>query len=391
VFSGEVVGVAPPRGAYPSDIKRVTLRVDRKWRGELPDTIDVEVRQMPASPLEPGERYLIYASAFGLTTQRFTATRARPMTEAAPDLEYLERAERYSSGAVVTGTVRMGEENPQPAAGYKVVMGNADREWTGTTDADGTFRFTDIPVGRYGIMVDVPDGYHASGPRLVDIPDTRACAQPQFRLTAPASVGLFVLDAAGKPAVRTTLELIDADTVTDEKPQVVTARASVDGSVRWGGVRAGRRYIIGLNVTHVPDPKRPQPILFYPGVTDIRSAHTFEVGPGEKVELDTLRLPEPPARLNVTGTVSRPDGTPLRVADVVLKSAAPLSRGKRVGTHVKTDAQGRFSVPGISGYRYQIDVLLTVEGQNPRLYASSPEFELTEKTPPLRISRQAGG
>jgi hypothetical protein len=190
--------------------------------------------------------------------------------------------------------------------------------------------------------------------------------------------------------MRTTLELIDAETLTQPMPQVVSARTSPDGSVRWGRVRAGRRYVIGLNVTQVPDPKRPQSILFFPGVTDIRSAHTFEVGPGEKVELDTLRLPEPPARLNVTGIVTRADGTPLRLADVVLKSAAPLSRGKPVGARVKTDAQGRFSIPAVSGYRYQVDVLLSVEGQNARLYASSPEFDLTEKTPALRISRKPG-
>jgi hypothetical protein len=384
VFSGEVVAVGRPRGLYPSDVKRVTLRVDRRWRGDVVDTVDVDIRQKPDVPLEPGERYLVYESAYG------NASRVMPIHQAEPDLEYLERAERYSAGATVTGTVSMDGDSREPAPGYKVVMGNADREWTGTTDADGVFRFTEIPPGRYGIMVVVPDAYRASGPTLVDIPDARACAEPQFRLTAQASVGLFVLDASGKPAVRTTLELIDAETLTQATPQVVSARTSPDGSVRWGRVRAGRRYVIGLNVTQVPDPKRPQPILFFPGVTDIRSAHTFEVGPGEKVELDTLRLPEPPARLNVTGVVTRPDGTPLRLADVVLKSAAPLSRGKPVGARVKTDAQGRFSIPAVAGYRYQVDVLLSVEGQNARLYASSPEFDLTEKTPALRISRKTG-
>ncbi len=80
----------------------------------------------------------------------------------------------------------------------------------------------------------------------------------------------------------------------------------------------------------------------------------------------------------------------MRLADVVLKSAAPLSHGKPVGARVKTDAQGRFAIPAVAGYRYQVDVLLSVEGQNARFYASSPEFDLTEKTPALRISRKTG-
>ena len=139
-----------------------------------------------------------------------------------------------------------------------------------------------------------------------------------------------------------------------------------------------------------PDPRRPQPILFYPGVTDLAPAHTFNVSPGEKIELDTLRLPEPPERLDVTGVVTHPDGSPVRVADVVLRSAAPLSRGKMVGRRVKTDQHGRFTLAGVSGFRYHVEVLLSVEGTKARSYAVSDEFELTPKTEPLRIVGRQG-
>lgn len=135
--------------------------------------------------------------------------------------------------------------------------------------------------------------------------------------------------------MRTTLELIDTDSLPTNTPIVQTAGTYADGSVGWGRVRARRRYIIGVNVTRAPDPKRPLPIVFYPGVTDLAAAHIFEVAPGENVYLDTLRLPDPPARLNVVGTVTRSDGTPLRAADVVLRSAAKLSLGQQVGLRVK--------------------------------------------------------
>jgi len=276
VFSGEVVSIATPKPPYVLGPNRVTFQVDRRPRGEIDDTIEVIVGMGRDVQLARGGKYVIYASTFGI--QGLTAHRTRRFDDAREDLEYIGRADRETSGGLVLGTVRTGDEATQPAAGFRVVMGNSDGEWTATTDADGIFRFTRIPAGRYGIMIDVPDGYGATGPGVIDIPDPRACAQPQFR-------------------------------------------------------RAGRRYIIG--------------------------------------------------------TVARPDGTPLRLADIVLRSAARLSRGKQVGARVKTDAQGRFSIAGVSGYRYYVEVSLSVEGQNPRLYAVSEEFALTAKTPPLHIVRGA--
>lgn len=394
VFSGEVLAISRP--SPPIDrvhgygsFRRATIRVDRSWRGNVGREVTVSLGpETSDADFQPGEKYLIYTHTTPAAESRILrGSRTRRLSQADEDLAYFERAERPTQGATVTGAVLFEDENDRPAAGYRVRLGNAEQEWSAETDAKGTFRFERLPAGQYAIKVDVPEGVTVKGPARLELPDPRSCAASDFRLVAEASIDLFVLDSSGRPAVRTTLELIDADSLSTNVPVVQAARTYADGSVGWGRVRAGRRYLIGLNVTRAPDPKRPLPIMFYPGVTDLASAHIFEAGPGEHVQLDTLRLPDPPARLNVVGTVTRDDGTPLRAADVVLRSAAKLSRGQQVGVRVKTDADGRFTMPAVTGYRYFAEVSLSVEGQNPRLYAVSEDFELTPKTPPLRISR----
>ena len=395
VFSGEVVDVtetAPVRVANAGGLRfppgrQLTVRVGRTWRGDASGQVPVHVGpEFSRTDFKVGEEYLFYTAPFAPHLRVFRGGRTKPLSEAAPDLAYFERAERPTAGATITGRIVYDDgKQKTPAPGYRVRLGNLDGEWTAESGAEGVFRIAGLAAGSYGITVDLPERMRVRGPVNITIRDPRACSEPEFRILAAGTVDLFVLDAAGKPAVRTTLELIDVDTLSNSAPTVRPAQTAADGSVGWGDVLVGHRYIIGLNVTRVPDPRRPQPIIFYPGVTDIASAHIFEVGLAEQVQLETLRLPTPPERLMITGTVVRPDGTPLRVADVVLKSAAKLSRGKPVGLRVKTNVEGRFTLPGLAGYLYYVEVSLSISGERPRLYAISQEFELTDKMPPLHI------
>ena len=395
VFSGKLIDVTERRVAgRPHFVERsATFRVDRSWRGDVNGNVAVSMSPAP-SPDDPtpGEDYLVYVGRYPMDQRFFLQARTRPLAEAADDLSYFARAQRPSPGATISGRVSFDapdEEDRRPAAGYVVRLGNTEREWTAETNSQGRFEFGNVPAARYGIRVDAPEDLRVRGPAAIEIPDPRSCAEAEFLIASEGSVDFFVLDAKGKPAVRTTLELIDADTLDAAKPKVMKATTYADGSVGWAQVPSGRRYVIGLNVTRLPDGRQPQPILFYPGVTDVRSAHAFEIGPGERVQLDTFRLPDPPARLNVTGHIVRPDGTPIRGADVILRSAAKFTRGAQIGRSVKSDAEGGFTIPAIAGYRYFVEVLLSVEGQNARQYAISPEFLLTEKSGPLTISKSS--
>ena len=398
VFSGEVLGVkegAPLRVAnagglrYPRG-RELAVRVERTWRGEADGDVTVRVGpELSRADFQPGEKYLFYTAPSAPHLRLFVGGRTKPLSEAAQDLDYFDRAERTPPGATITGRVVFDDgKTERPAGGYRVRLANTDSEWTAETNASGSFRFTALAAGSYGIRVDVPEETKVRGPAIITIRDPRACSEPEFRIAAVGRIEFYVLEATGKPAVRTTLELIDVDSLSGSTPKVTPAQTYADGSIGWGDVPANSRYIIGLNVTRVPDPLRPRPILFYPGVAEIASAHVFEVGPGEKVQLDTLRLPEPPARMTVTGVVVGPGGLPVRAADVLLKSAAGLSKGRPVGTRVRTDAQGRFTLPAVAGHRYFVEVSLSVDGENAQFYSASEEFVLDAKTPPLRLTRR---
>lgn len=408
VFSGTVVDItdipppaprtpgmvggkpAPPPLPFPTFYRKVRIRSDQVWRGGVGGEVEIYTGQSDADcgiPFVEGEKYLVYARRFGGQIQTTRCSRTARMPDAREDEEYIGRLKKPSSGGRIFGTATLGDA--EPAANYTVLLGNETGEWRAVTNARGEFEFLNRAPGKYGITIDVPDTFRKSGPTLVNLRDVQACVKASFRLRPDSRVALSVLDSQVKPAVRTTLELIAADSLASGSPVVTTAQVLPDGRVEWADVTPGR-YVIGLNVTQPPDPARPRPSLFYPGVTDPASAHRFEVGMGERVDLDTLRLPPTPPRQRITGVVLRADGSPVRGADIALKSAAPFARGRVVGRSVRTGADGRFSIAAVQGHRYFVEVLLGVDGENRQFFAASDVFELTEKTPALTLQRKKG-
>jgi hypothetical protein len=163
----------------------------------------------------------------------------------------------------VSGVVSAGPGSI-PAPNHTVVLGNESGEWTTVTNAKGQFEFANRAVGRYGIRVVVPDTHRVLGPGEVQILDTRGCATADLHVAASGRVALTVLEASGKPAVRTSLELIQAESLASDSAKATIVNTHADGTVAWGDVQPGR-YVIGLNVTRAPNLRQPQPMLFYPG------------------------------------------------------------------------------------------------------------------------------
>ena len=91
--------------------------------------------------------------------------------------------------------------------------------------------------------------------------------------------------------------------------------------------------------------------------------------------------------MSVSGVVRRPDGTPLRGADIILRSGEDLSRGHLVGRPVRTDSEGRFSVPALEGENYFVDVWLSVEGEMKERFAQTDDFKAHSGMKPVVIER----
>lgn len=405
VFSGTVVDIAverrppapkrgstadppppplPPFGWLPI---KVTIAADQVWRGQAAGDVVVYTAANDSGcgfPFEVGKKYLVYAVQRYATLQTSRCSRTRPFTGARPDLDYFDELKKPAVGGSIIGRARLGGA---AAANFKVSIGNESGTWSSVTDADGEFAFTNRAPGRYAIDIDVPEHYRlTAGAKLVELRDVRGCAFTEFGITVVGAVALTVLDAVGKPAVRTTLELIEANTLRDDRPRAKPQKTYADGRVEWSNVAPGR-YVIGMNVTTPANPARGRARLFYPGVTDPASAFEFEVGVGERVELDTLRLPALPTRVNVSGVVFRADGTPLRGADVILRSAEASARGSLVGRPVRTDSEGRFSIPALEGENYFLDVWLGVEGELKDRFTQTDDFRVRAGMKPLVIGK----
>ena len=405
VFSGTVIDVSverrppapPPRQAGdappPPPVPfswlptRVTIAADRVWRGEAAGDVIVYTGGAGVGcgfPFEVGQKYLVYATARHGQLQTSRCSRTRRFSEVRQDLEYFDDLKKPAGGGRILGRARVGEA---PAASYSVSIGNESGTWSTVTDANGEFVFTGRAPGRYAIGIELPEHFKlASGASLLEIRAAHACAFTEFSIVADGRVSLTVLDTSGKPAVRTTLELIEADSLRDAQPRAVLQQTHADGRIAWGRVSPGR-YVIGMNVTRPGNPARGYGRLFYPGVTDPASAFEFEVGVGERVELDTLRLPLAPARVHVSGVVLRPDGQPLRGAEVILRSAGELSRGHLVWRAVRTDSEGRFSVPALEGEQYFLDVWLGVEGELKDRFTQTEDFTVRAGMKPMVIEK----
>ena len=387
VFSALVLDIEPAPGGLRPDIdsfpdRRVRLQVERSWRGNASGIVTVRTGTGGGDcgyDFIRGERYLVYVEQRGAELFVSICGRTRPLADAAEDLAYLKTAFEPSAVGRILGTVRYQrrshEERARPVAGYPVRLHSATQQWKTTTRGDGSYEFR-VPAGKYNVKVDAPDTEHVFGPSTIELADPRGCASADFNVVPDGRIAVSVVDADGKPLSGVAVEFVKLDTMTGDRmfPE------SRPVTTRGDGVAEARqlhpdRYIVGVNVSRVPEPRQPYPRLFYPGVADHAAALVIDLRAGERLELDPFVLPARLEEHRLSGVVVRPDGSPAAAADVSLR-AVP-ERGRRyapqVGVGVRTDKEGRFTVVALGGRRYRIHAFLNVKDTTGRQVQWSAE------------------
>jgi hypothetical protein len=121
-----------------------------------------------------------------------------------------------------------------------------------------------------------------------------------------------------------------------------------DGRFRIRVPADGKRYRVGVNLTHAPMPEYPFPRAFYPGVPNRELAALIEV-PNETPPEDLNFLVQGPLRRRpITIMVTWPDGTPVPNQGVWSYSA----EGSTTGAKLRTDQLGLTTFEGVENTEY---------------------------------------
>lgn len=313
-----------------------------------------------------GKSYLIYAHADQKgVLYTGICSRTRPLEEAAEDLTYLRRLPPEGTGARLYGMVgksfeegeaKVEERKIEGIAGIKItVTDSKGKRHELVTDAEGKYELSGLKPGEYEVKAELPAFYlqdYTKGKLKVF---DRGCASANFGAIPNGQIVGRIVDAEGQPVKKAKISLlrVDASAPLSRGDEVGFDYVNDEqGKFQIGQVTPGE-YLLGINVTGSPDKDSPYPPTFYPGVTSRSEAASIKVGLGEKLDDLVLRLPPRLVERTVQGVVVWPDGNPAAGAEVFLMDVNNPGY-TTTGWGNKTDASGRFTLPGFDGVTYWV-------------------------------------
>jgi hypothetical protein len=344
-----------------------------------------------------GQRYLVYAygeSQDSLGTN--ICTRTRLLADAGEDLEFLRNLPRQGTGSRIYGTVAAALKDPKstdwrtPKAlvGVTVKIEGTQRTYDAVSDTKGDYEITGIPAGRYKIHAVVPDYYRQDEywMREIELND-RGCARENFFAQNDSGITGHVLKADGTGMAKANVELIPVDGEVVRRLSGDETWADEKGSYDLREIAPGR-YLLGLNLSSSPDKDAPYPRVYYPGVTDRKTATVIEIGLGQKLTNIDIHLPPPLIEHLVRGFVIWPDGSLAKEVEIYLEDVNYPGWCVN-GCGKKTDNQGRFELTGFDGYNYRVvstaDKPSTNGKEKEDVYGTSDPFQLSTDMENLKL------
>ncbi|MBA3243009.1 MAG: carboxypeptidase regulatory-like domain-containing protein [Acidobacteria bacterium] len=239
-----------------------------------------------------------------------------------------------------------------------------------TSDAEGRFRLTGVPPGRYQLMAVAP-AYVVSDMtgwppgRTVNLSPGDAVEDFNFTLTRGGVITGRVTDSEGKPVIAEQVQIASAD---ESKGQQFSSmggpgRTTDDrGIYRIYGLAAGRyRVSVGQDrnsgMIRMGGPRRFYRRTFHPDATEREKAKVVEVTEGGETEDVDISVAKASRTFKAEGRfVSAETGRP--VPDVQFGYGTVNAEAKRIGafgfTGQKTNARGEFQVEQLAPGRYAV-------------------------------------
>ena len=316
---------------------------------------------------ELGRQYVIYArkTADGRWTTSFCSG-TKLVEQATEDFDYIASIPAAESTGRVYGSIERTVINPAnpaspeavPASGITVALTSASARLTTTTDSEGKIDVR-VPPGDYTIAPVVSQAVRVYGaPFQASVP-ARGCAPVHFSLTANGRIEGRVVRADGTPVFRTSVDVVPADLLPEERPDSFNTSPSgttdENGRFSVDAILPGR-YVVAVNARFGPRLLSPYPTTYFPGVAR-QAARVVDIGEGERKTGFTI-IVSPLPETSVSGVVVFDDDRPAVEANV---TAAPVDHKGIIMGSSKTDSSGAFELRLLAGVSYLIRAWIRTE------------------------------
>ena len=342
-----------------------------------------------------GERYLVYA--YGTEREALSSSmsrtviggrssskqigalttsicsRTQPLSQAQDDLDLIRAVIKGKPQARIFGTVhefvsKLGDFEKdaeyKPKTGLTIKAEGVSGKYEAITDSGGRFRLDNLKPGKYKVTLILPPAYgmrYSFEKNEFEAQVTQGCwgGEVDFTIQTNGSIRGRVYDAQGKPVGEQVQVSIIAYESAGNNMNVIKSRSEYtdeQGRYDFDGVPPGR-YLLGINIADVPDKDTPYSKIYYPSGSTPAQATVITLAEGQKLDDFDFHLPPPLTERTITGTVYLQNGKPAASATLELYDLERPDSGVW-GVNVKTDAQGRFTVKGFKGRRYQLRAYL---------------------------------
>lgn len=330
-----------------------------------------------------------------------------------PSLYLCARAQatQKTGTAMITGRVLAGDK-PMPDVPVLLLPGEMGPERRAVartfTDADGTYRLTNVPAGRYSIapiaptMTGTGDGMFGLPGRSLIISEGETIDKIDFNLTRGGVVTGRVTDADGRPVIEERVQL--APVGNQERsgssfggnPNMF--QTDDRGIYRIFGVPPGR-YTVSVGVAPEYAMNRGTvlkrgyyQLTFYPSETDVKRATIIEVTEGGELKDVDIKLGRPSQTYAVSGRLVDAD-TGLSVSGITIGYGSYYQQERSVTafgySQGRTDSQGRFTIEGVLPGRYAAFVW---SGNEMDSYSEPVPFQVLDSdVGKLEIKMRRGG
>jgi Carboxypeptidase regulatory-like domain len=237
---------------------------------------------------------------------------------------------------------------------------------TATTDAEGRYRITGLPAGKFSVRVEsaafVPDKQRGGSSRTVAVDDSEEAKNVDFSLVRGGVITGRVTDSEGRPVIARQVRLQVVNEQGQKHDHTAPFRFdmySTDdrGVYRLYGLLPGR-YIVSSGSALWGNTGRKFPTTYHPGVTSEDQAAIIEVKEGSEVTGVDIALGSASTGYEALGRlIDSETGNPIQQATLMCFGIGEEGRGfTGFNGNAKTDAHGNFRFAGLPVGRYSISL-----------------------------------